>query len=551
MTRTRKILFRALFLLAALFLFLFPILTLVKMSFESGDSYGWGHYSDIFESSRTLAAIKNTIIIGVLSTLLSLVMGVAYAVIVAYTNVRHKRLIEILVLLPYVVPGYVVTMSWTALFAGNSPINTFLRNNGLPPIDMYSMWGIIVVMGISNAAIVYLNVLSMLRQVPVEQEWASLTAGYNKGLTLRNINLRTVLPAIVNGTILAFLSSIDNFAIPSFLGTPKGINVLSTYIYEKAIGFGPSSFNEAAVLSVFLSGIAFIGLAIQALVLRKSTGLEASQPDYQERLVLKGWRRKLVQGMAIFFLVLINIVPLVMMFFSSLHAGYTKSIFDFSHMSFENYQFIFTNKNMYSGFLTSLTLTLSAIVICVLISVPVMYYKQRFDKKATAPLELGATLTYSMPGMVLALAMIFYWSNVPNIYGTMRILLIAYVTRYILLLLKGSDTALLAVSPDLEEAVKISGSKTVQRWRKIIIPIITNQILSSSFLMFTAAFTELTLSSLLAAANSKTVGLTIFNLQSGGDQDVAQAYSVLLTLFILIIVILRNHLERKERLKNG
>ncbi|WP_413539743.1 ABC transporter permease [Aerococcus viridans] len=551
MTRTRKILFRALFLLAALFLFLFPILTLVKMSFESGDSYGWGHYSDIFESSRTLAAIKNTIIIGVLSTLLSLVMGVAYAVIVAYTNVRHKRLIEILVLLPYVVPGYVVTMSWTALFAGNSPINTFLRNNGLPPIDMYSMWGIIVVMGISNAAIVYLNVLSMLRQVPVEQEWASLTAGYNKGLTLRNINLRTVLPAIVNGTILAFLSSIDNFAIPSFLGTPKGINVLSTYIYEKAIGFGPSSFNEAAVLSVFLSGIAFIGLAIQALVLRKSTGLEASQPDYQERLVLKGWRRKLVQGMAIFFLVLINIVPLVMMFFSSLHADYTKSIFDFSHMSFENYQFIFTNKNMYSGFLTSLTLTLSAIVICVLISVPVMYYKQRFDKKATAPLELGAALTYSMPGMVLALAMIFYWSNVPNIYGTMRILLIAYVTRYILLLLKGSDTALLAVSPDLEEAVKISGSKTVQRWRKIIIPIITNQILSSSFLMFTAAFTELTLSSLLAAANSKTVGLTIFNLQSGGDQDVAQAYSVLLTLFILIIVILRNHLERKERLKNG
>ena len=220
-------------------------------------------------------------------------------------------------------------------------------------------------------------------------------------------------------------------------------------------------------------------------------------------------------------------------------------------MSFENYQFIFTNKNMYSGFLTSLTLTLSAIVICVLISVPVMYYKQRFDKKATAPLELGAALTYSMPGMVLALAMIFYWSNVPNIYGTMRILLIAYVTRYILLLLKGSDTALLAVSPDLEEAVKISGSKTVQRWRKIIIPIITNQILSSSFLMFTAAFTELTLSSLLAAANSKTVGLTIFNLQSGGDQDVAQAYSVLLTLFILIIVILRNHLERKERLKNG
>ena len=117
-------------------------------------------------------------------------------------------------------------------------------------------------------------------------------------------------------------------------------------------------------------------------------------------------------------------------------------------------------------------MTVVAILIGIIVSVWVMYYKQRHDKTATLPVELGAALTYSTPGIVLALSMIFYWSKVPNVYGTMRILLIAYVTRYILLLLRGSNTALLGVTIELEEAASVSGSKTFEKWRRIIIPII-------------------------------------------------------------------------------
>lgn len=238
------------------------------------------------------------------------------------------------------------------------------------------------------------------------------------------------------------------------------------------------------------------------------------------------------------------------MFLSSLQIGYSRSIFNVANMGLDHYQFILTTPSMYQGFLTSLGLTVTAIVICVVLSIWVMYYKQRHNQRATFPIELGASLTYSTPGIVLALSMIFYWSKVANVYGSLWILLIAYVTRYMLLLLRGSNTALLGVSLELEEAAVISGSKGWGKWRKIIIPIIKNQILASSFLMFTSAFTELTLSSLLAAANSKTVGLTIFNLQSGGDNNLAQAYSVLLTIFIVLLVLVRNVIEAKEMQKH-
>ena len=538
---------KSLFWITVLFVFLFPRFTLVKKGFEVEGGFGISNCTGIFESPRTLQAIGNTFIIAFGATAISVAVGFLYALIVAYTNIRFKRLVELLVILPYIIPGYVVTLSWTALFAGNSPVNTFLRENGLPVINMYSLGGIILVLGISNAALVYLNIVDILRKIPQEQEWASRIAGYRMKETLRNINFRTVLPAIVSGVILAFLSSIDNFAITATLGSPAGITVLSTYIYEKAIGFGPASFNQAAVLSIILSLIAFGGIALQWWVLRKSVIMEAARPDYEPRILLAKGKRRLVEILSVTTLVLVNIVPLLVMFLSSLQVGYSRSLFDISTMKLDNYRFILETPNMYKGILTSFGLTVVAILIGILVSVWVMYYKQRHDQRATLPIELGAALTYSTPGIVLALSMIFYWSKVPNVYGTMRILLIAYVTRYILLLLRGSNTALLGVTIELEEAASVSGSKTFEKWRRIIIPIIKNQIFSSSFLVFTGAFTELTLSSLLAAADAKTVGLTIFNLQTGGDNNIAQAYSVMLTLFILAIVLIRNHFERRNR----
>ena len=223
---------KILFWIIGLFVFLFPLFTLFKMGFEVEGGFGIANFTGIFESPRTLQAIGNTFIIAFGATAISVAVGFLYALIVAYTNIRFKRLVELLVILPYIIPGYVVTLSWTALFAGNSPINTFLRENGLPVINMYSLGGIILVLGISNAALVYLNIVDILRKVPQEQEWASRIAGYRMKETLRNINFRTVLPAIVSGVILAFLSSIDTFAITATLGSPAGITVLSTYIYE-------------------------------------------------------------------------------------------------------------------------------------------------------------------------------------------------------------------------------------------------------------------------------------------------------------------------------
>lgn len=536
------------FLIGALgiFIFIMPLLTLFALAFETEGGFSLQNFNAIFSSSRSGLAIKNTLIVGGASTVLAFLLGGLYAFMVAYTNVKYKKLLEILIILPYLIPGYIVTLAWTSLFSGNGVINRLLMQLGLPKVSMYSLGGIIFVLGVSNAALVYLNLVDVLRKIPQEQEQASQVAGYSLKETLMKINLKSVRDPILSAIVLSFLSAIDNFAIPITLGTPGGISVLSTYIYEKAIGFGPTSFNEASALAIVLSSISLAAVLIQKSLTLREKPLESQMASYHHRVALKPVKRRLLQTVLIVLLVILNIIPLIFMFLSSLHKGYVRSIFDVSHMSLANYQFILTTPGMYSGFLTSLWLTLSSLAVCLLIGVWVMYMKSRYQLKSVFFVETGASLTYSVPGIVLALSMIFYWGKVPNVYGTMLILWIAYVTRYALLLIRGSQTAFMTVGPELEEAAIVSGSSSIEKWFKIILPMIRQQLLSSSFLMIVGALTELTLSSLLSAANSKTIGLTIFALQTGGDNAIAQAYSVLLTLLILTILMMRSRWENKE-----
>nr|WP_276932099.1 iron ABC transporter permease [Globicatella sulfidifaciens] len=536
------------FLIGALgiFIFIMPLLTLFALAFETEGGFSLQNFNAIFSSSRSGLAIKNTLIVGGASTVLAFLLGGLYAFMVAYTNVKYKKILEILIILPYLIPGYIVTLAWTSLFSGNGVINRLLMQLGLPKVSMYSLGGIIFVLGVSNAALVYLNLVDVLRKIPQEQEQASQVAGYSLKETLMKINLKSVRGPILSAIVLSFLSAIDNFAIPITLGTPGGISVLSTYIYEKAIGFGPTSFNEASALAIVLSSVSLVAVLIQKSLTLREKPLESQMASYHHRVALKPVKRRLLQTVLIVLLVILNIIPLIFMFLSSLHKGYVRSIFDVSHMSLANYQFILTTPGMYSGFLTSLWLTLSSLAVCLLIGVWVMYMKSRYQLKSVFFVETGASLTYSVPGIVLALSMIFYWGKVPNVYGTMLILWIAYVTRYALLLIRGSQTAFMTVGPELEEAAIVSGSSSIEKWFKIIFPMIRQQLLSSSFLMIVGALTELTLSSLLSAANSKTIGLTIFALQTGGDNAIAQAYSVLLTLLILTILMMRSRWENKE-----
>lgn len=507
------------------------------MSLAGPGGYGMSNFILLFQDKRTLDAIGNTLLIAVASTVMAAGIGSALALVVAYTNIKRKRLMEMLILMPFIIPSYIITLAWSGLFSKRGMLNQLLESCGAGPVNIYSTAGILLIIGICNVPIVYLSVIHMLRRIPADMEWASRACGFGVWQTLLRVDLAEARPAILSGSLLAFLAAVDNFSVPAFLGISSYIPVLSTYIYEKAISFGPDAFPMAAALSVILSGMAAAGTLLEGCLLKKSDALESIKEDHSVRIPLSMRCRRLLEWGLITILGLIDIVPLVSMTASAFLKNYGLAITS-ANLSLKNFAFVCTNAGVLSAVRNSLMLAVVTCAACILIGTAMAYMKVRRHSRVMAVAEKCASLTYAIPGIVLSLAMIFYWAEPlpgvhPGIYGTIHILIIAYITRYLILQIKGSTTALLAVNPELEDAVRASGRGPRVLWQKILIPLLVQPVLAGSFLIFVSALTELTLSSMLASAGTKTIGLTIFNFQQAGDYSLSAAMSAIIVILVL------------------
>jgi len=335
------------------------------------------------------------------------------------------------------------------------------------------------------------------------------------------------------------ISHNDNFAIPAFLGISSNIPVLSTYIYEKIIGFGPNSFTYGAVLSVVLSLIALSGALLSTLLVHERSYQESAKENFNIRIWFSPPVRRVIEIGTVSLLTIFSIVPLVYMAITALLRGFTFSL-DAECLTLDNYIFVFTNDGVREAVINSLFMAGTASVICLILGTLIAYMSVRKQSKVASFLNQCASVMYSVPGIVLALALIFYWSQpIPGLntglYGTFTIIILGYITRYMIIQIRNSSAAFLAVAEAAEQAALASGSNSITLWVKIIMPQIAIPALAGTFFIFLSAFTELTMSSIMASASTKTIGLQIFNLQQAGDYSLAAALSAGIVLFMGII----------------
>jgi iron(III) transport system permease protein len=525
--------------LLLIFVFLLPVCRLVWLSVSNGEEVGLMLYQEILLEKATWRTIQNTIIITISSTVLSLVIGVGLAFTMAYVNIRAKKWLQLLIFLPFLIPSYISTLAWVQFFGGNGPIQ-FLFNES---VNLYSMGGIIFVLGLSHYPLVYLMSVDVFRRIPRELKYAASTSGASGGVVFRKVILPMALPGIASGGILAFLSNIDNFGIPAFLGIPANIRVLSTYIYEQIIGYGPSAFSRAAVLSVILGVIALIGTVVQWAIIRKSNVSETTARDTEPRYYLtRGWRNVAESALWIF-LLLTTLVPLIVMASTSFIRAYGLSL-SWENLSLKNYRYLlFEDAKTGSAIGNSVTLALATMLICMVIGTVIAYMRFKKPSFFVKASEIIVTIPYALPGTVFALAIILMWLQPlpgvqPGVYGTIWILLIAYITRFTVLQMRGSLTAFSQIDPSMEEAARTSGARAYVKWKSILFPLLMPGVLSGAALVFLTALTELTVSSLLWSSGSETIGVVIFSFEQAGYSTYSTAFSTLIVTAVLTMGIL-------------
>jgi iron(III) transport system permease protein len=544
---------RALFIgLAAVVaaLSLAPLGRLLLEGVAPGGRFDLGVLQSVLAAPRTWLAAGRTLATALTSTAISLVLGAAMALLVGATDVRGKPALAFAFLLPLMIPSQVTAIAWIDLWGPTSPL---LKTLGLaPPLGsphpLYGYGGISFLMGVEHAPLVFLALGAGLRTLPGELIEAAESSGAGPLRVVLTVVLPMARPALVAGAALAFVSALGNFGTPALLGIPAGYSVLTVLIYQQLAGFGPQAIAEVAVLSLLLGAIAAAGVAVHSVASRRRD-VRAARPPTTRLVPLRRWR-PVFTGLAWAAIAALVAMPLAALLATALVRAYGMPL-TADTITAENFRYVLLEHAATArAGLNSLFLAAATAAATAAASVLLGYVVVWRDGRLARMLSLAAELPYALPGVVLALAMILVFLRpLPllhvTLYGTLAIILVAYIARFLVLALRTTVAGFLQLHGSLEEAARILGAGFWRRIATVILPLSAPAVAAGAVLVFLTAVNELTVSALLWSTGNETLGVVVFSLEQGGDGTSAAALSVLTVLATVALMALASLAARR------
>ncbi|GAB4066810.1 iron ABC transporter permease [Ancylobacter sonchi] len=521
---------------------LWPLAKLFAAALQPGeDGSPLGLMAEVLASRATARALWGTLATSGLSVVLSTVLGVGLAFAVGLIRLRGRTALVFLILTPLLIPSQTMALAWIELAGANSPI---LGALGLAPPPgtanpLYSVSGIALVMGVEHMPLVFLATRAALRAVPADLVEAARVIGVPGPRIAVGIVLPLVAPSILAGALLAFTAAIGNFGVPALLGIPGRVSVLTTLIYQRLNGFGPSAAGQVAVLALIMAALVGLALALRGLALRRlAAPLPAGRP-------LEPTRSSPVGEIVLWLVVaMIAVVPLAALVMTALLPAVGVR-FGAETASLAQFAAVIANAAVRRAFANSLLLALACAGIAVAVSVPFAYLVARRPGRLVRALDLVVEAPWVIPGTVVALGMILaFLPPLPvlgvSLYGTLAILLVAYLARFLPLVLRPVTAAAQTADPSLEEAARIVGAGLPRRLAFIFLPGVLPAAVAGALLVVMTALNELTLSALLWSSGHETIGVMVFALQYEGNSTAAAAVAVLSTALLFGLCALAN-----------
>ena len=529
----------------AIYVVVFAVWPLLRLFFEAllpgRDGEILGLLIGEWRSAATRTALVNTLEASALASLLSLVIGIAVAFAITLTDVRGKAVLTFIAMLPLLVPSQITALAWIEFTGAFSPI---LAPLGLAPKPgmtnpLYSKWGIVLVMGIEHSTLVFLAVRAGLRSVPRDLVEAARLGGAHPLRVIWSVVTPLALPAILAGAALAFVTSIGNFGIPALLGIPGRYSMLTTLIYQRLQGFGPRVLGEVAALSLILAALAAVGLLLRALLVRRGRFATEGSSAHLEPFGL-GRGRPVTAALLWILLVVIAVLPLLALLAASLSPALGVPL-RLDTATLDNYRFALLEQDAtIRAFRNSFVLALITAIVSAAVAVPLAYLVTLRKNPFARALDVVADTPYAVPGTVLAIAVILvFLPPLPilqlSLYGTLGIILVAYLGRFLALALRPTMAGMDLVNKSLDEAAQIAGASVLTRLRAVILPAVAPSAAAGALLIFMTALNELTVSALLWSTGRETLGVIVFTLQYEGNSPAAAAVATVSVAVTLVL----------------
>ena len=530
-----------------------PLLRLVWTAIAPQGVPDMARLTRLIASDRVLIASGNTLLIAFSSTLISVLLGTAAAWLVALSDLRAKTAWVFAFILPLMIPPQVTALAWLQALAPSSPLALLFGSLGLPWFapgeqPLYSLSGIVLLLGTHNAPLVFLTVRAGLRRLPADLVEAAQISGASRMRVLFTIILPLARPAIFAGAALTFVAAAGNFGIQAMLGIPARVPTLITLVYQQLNGIGPSALPNTAVYALLIAVITLAGMAASAwLGGRHDVRVNGAPRLWQQPL---GRGRLTIEGMAWLWMVLSLLLPETALLITALTSGYGQAL-TWQTLTLENFRSaLWGYPAVRHAFMTSLGLTSLAAIILTSTALFLAYFLSWRRTKLVRGLWLASELTYALPGIVTGVAaMLFFLRPLPiinvSLYGTVWIILAAYLANFLALVLRPTLAGFAQLEPALDEAARLCGASFMRRMRDILLPLAAPSALAGTVLVFLTALNEIQVSVLLVTSQTQTIGPTIVFLDEGGSASLAAAVGCLMILVVCLLMGLATRLARR------
>jgi iron(III) transport system permease protein len=521
-----------------------PVVYLVNGTFQGDSGLTLDYLRSAYLSPGIGDVIWTTVAYAVGSAIFAVVLGSALAFVVARTDAPAKSLMIASSLVPLIIPGVLHTIAW--LLLASPQIGAL---NSIPGIhfNIFSMWGMMFVQGLHTAPLVFLLTLTAFRGMDPSLEEASLSAGSSVPRMLWKVTLPLARPALLGSLIIAIVTGLESFEVPVLLGSYQGNRVITSQIWD-ALNAYPTRYGEAGAYALGLLVLTVIGVYYYSRVLGNGKRYATvTGKGFRPRTIKLGaYRWAAAAFVALYFLVAIILPILILVYASTQQIYAAPSASTLSHLTVQNYVAIFKNPDTITSLQNSLVLGVGAATTVILLMGFTAWFMSRSQIKGRWLLDWVSSAPMAIPSVVIGVALLFVYLRAPlPVYGTLWILFIAYVTRYLPYGMRYASSAMAQISVELDEASEVSGASLFRTLRKIVFPLMAPGLMAGWIYIFIVSVRELASSLLLYSPGNQVLSILIWEQYQNGSLGGLSAIGTLLIAALVVFVTIMLALSRR------
>ena len=498
------------------------------------------HFANIIDSLGDVKTLLwNSMVFSIGSSAIAIAYGTTLAWLAERSDAPFRKLAYVSAYVSFAIPGIIKVVGWIMLLGPKAGILNAVGNAliGGPFFNIFSLGGMILVESFLWIPIVFLLMSTPFRSMDPSLEEAATTAGSSGWQVFRRVTFPLALPSVLAVLILTFIRSLEAFEIPALIGIPAGVEVLTTKIYLQIKGGLIPKYGEASAYSIILIVLVALGLIPYYRITSKTYKFTTiSGKNYRpHRVALGKWRW--LGGFLLLVLPLLQLFPIAAIAWSSfLPFAQVPSRKALELLTFNNYITAFNDSGIIRSIMNSLTVSVTSATIAIIITFFAAWLIVRASIKFRWILDQMAMLPLVFPGIVMGIAILKMYLILPiPVYGTIWILVLAFIARYVPYGIRFSHSALLSLHKELEEGAMASGASWFQMVRHVVVPLIMPALLAGWIYIFLITFRELSIALLLYSPGSQVVAVTIWELWDNGHVGELAAFSLVIAIGTIIV----------------